>query len=112
MKPIYVIVTPYFPSARCWRGSYCYDFAVALMRLGEYDVRVLRPGSGVDYEYQGVKVYTFRQWRLPSATFPFLFARHNRTAFLRKLNDIGVDIAKVAVCHAHSFNMNFKLNIR
>ena len=41
MKPIYVIVTPYFPSARCWRGSYCYDFAVALMRLGEYDVHYL-----------------------------------------------------------------------
>ena len=102
MKPIYVIVTPYFPSARCWRGSYCYDFAVALMRLGEYDVRVLRPGTGVDYEYQGVKVYTFRQWRLPSATFPFLFARHNRATFLRKLNVIGVDIAKVAVCHAHT----------
>lgn len=102
MKPIYLIVTPYFPSEKCWRGSYCYDFAVALMRLGVYDVRVMRPGTGGDYDYQGIKVYTFRQWRLPSATFPFLFARKNRATFLRKLHEMGVDISTISVCHAHT----------
>lgn len=102
MKPVYVIVTPYFPSPTSWRGAYCYDFAMALMRTGKYDVRVLRPDSGTDYEYQGITVHTFRQWRLPSASFPFLFTRRNQTAFLQKLREVGVDIANVSVCHAHT----------
>ncbi len=101
-RPIYLIVTPFFPSADCVYGSYCYDFARALMREGTYDVRVFVPGRGADYDYQGVHVYRFPITVLPSAVFPFLFARRNKRAFLAKLEAVGIPLQRVAICHGHT----------
>lgn len=101
-KPIYLIVTPYFPSPSSWRGAYCYDFARTLQALGDYDVRVFRPSNEDDYTYGEIPVYCFKQKRLPSATFPFLFARTNRTRLLQKLASIGIAPQDVAICHAHT----------
>ena len=75
MNPIYIVVTPFFPSPETWRGAYCYDFVKALMRTGKYDVRVFVPGNGADYDYQGVHVYRFPVKYLPSNVFPVLFRR-------------------------------------
>jgi hypothetical protein len=101
-KPIYLIVTPYFPSSSSWRGAYCYDFARTLQALGDYDVRVFRPSNEDDYTYGEIPVYCFKQKRLPSATFPFLFARTNRTRLLQKLASIGITPQDVVICHAHT----------
>lgn len=101
-KPIYLIVTPYFPSPSSWRGAYCYDFARALQTFGHYDVCVLRPGNEADYIYGGIPVYYFKQKRLPSAAFPFLFTRTNRVRLLQKLTAIGIAPKDVAICHAHT----------
>lgn len=101
-KPIYVVVTPFFPSPTNWRGAYCYDFVKALMRTGKYDVRVFVPGSDGGYEYQGVKVTTFKTWALPSAIFPFLFARRNKKSFLDALRREGVKPEEVSICHGHT----------
>lgn len=101
-KPIYLLVTPFFPSPETWRGAYCYDFVRALMRTGRYDVRVFVPRRGPDYDYQGVHVYRFPVWMLPSAILPFIFAWLNRCLFLRKLVMTGVSPKEVAVCHGHT----------
>lgn len=101
-KPIYLLVTPFFPSPESWRGAYCYDFVQALRRLGQYDVRVFTPGEGEDYTYQDVKVCRFRTWQLPSAVFPLLFAKRNVKSFFSKLEACGIEPRDIAVCHGHT----------
>ena len=101
-RPIYLVVTPFFPSPETWRGAYCYDFVRALMRTGRYDVRVFVPGGGPDYDYQGVHVYRFPMRMLPSAVLPFLFTWWNCRSFLRKVETVGLSCADIAVCHGHT----------
>lgn len=100
--PIYLVVTPLFPSPDSWRGAYCYDFVQALRRIGRYDVRVFVPGAGPDYDYQGVHVCRFPVRKLPSAILPLLFAQWNVHSFLRKLRAEGVSPSDVVVCHGHT----------
>ncbi len=99
---LYVVITPFFPASDSWRGAYCYDLAKALQKTGRYDVRVFVPGTGPDYDYQGVHVRRFPVKALPSAVFPFLFARYNVQSFLQKLKSEGIAPADVAVCHGHT----------
>ncbi len=101
-KPVYIYVTPFFPSPQTWRGAHGYDFVKALMRLEKYDVKVFVPGNDGDYEYQGVKVYGFPVKYLPSAVLPFLFTRWNQQSFLRKVCKIGIDVQQVEVCHGNT----------
>ena len=102
MKPVYLYVTPFFPTPTSWRGSFCLDFVRSLERTGLYDVRVFVPGCGRDYEVGGVKVHRFPTWQLPSAIFPFLFNFHNAKCFLDSVRRAGIDLANVAVCHANT----------
>lgn len=104
MKPIYIYITPFFPSTESWRGAYCLDFVKALMRTGRYDVHVFMEGGGRDYEIQGVKVHRFPVRRLPSNMFPYLFTKRNVRSFLAKVAACGIDVKNVAVCHANTAN--------
>ena len=104
VKPIYIVVTPFFPSPTDWRGAYCYDFVVALMRTSVYDVRVFVPGSGDGYAINGIRVHRFPTWQLPSNIFPFLFASKNQKSFLNAVKKSGISIEDVAVCHGHTAN--------
>jgi glycosyltransferase involved in cell wall biosynthesis len=106
MKQFYLVVTPFFPSPESWRGAYCYDFVKALMRVGKYDVRVFVPGSGPDYDYQGVHVYRFPVKMLPSNILPFLFTKWNQQSFLNKVKAAGIEFQNVAVCHGHTANFS------
>ncbi len=104
VKPIYIVVTPFFPSPTNWRGAYCYDFVVALKKTGVYDVRVFVPGGGEDYTIGGITVHRFTTWQLPSNIFPFLFAGKNQKSFLNAVKKSGISIKDVAVCHGHTAN--------
>lgn len=104
----YVIVTRYFPSAEEWRGAYCLDFAKALTQQlaharhdGPWKVCVFVPGAK-DYEIEGIQVRGFRELRLPSNVFPFLFSRRNRRSFLDAVARAGIDVGEVSVCHGHT----------
>lgn len=103
-KPIYIVVTPFFPSPTNWRGAYCYDFVVALMKTGVYDVRVFVPGNGEDYTIGSVRVHRFPIRQLPSNIFPFLFAGRNQKSFINAVRKTGIKIEDVAVCHGHTAN--------
>lgn len=104
--PVYLYVTPFFPSADSWRGAYCYDFVRALVRTGAYEVRVFRPGDGSSYEYHGVTVHTFRMRQLPSNVLPFLFAGSNARSFVGVVEAVadreGWSWDDVAVCHGNT----------
>ena len=102
-KPVYLYITPFFPSPESWRGGFCLDAAKALVRDGRYDVRVLTTGRGGDYEWDGIKVLRMRRLVAPCGLFPFLFAPVNNCIFRRKLRNAGIDCSKVAVCHVNTF---------
>ena len=102
-KPVYLYITPFFPSPESWRGGFCLDAVKALVRDGRYDVRVLTIGRGGDYEWDGVKVLRMRRLVVPCGLAPFLFAPVNNFIFRRKLRDAGIDSSKVAVCHVNTF---------
>lgn len=101
-KPVYVVVTPFFPSPSNWQGAYCYDFVMALKRTGKFDVRVFVPGADGEYDYEDVRVTTFRVRQLPSAVFPFFFKRFNQRSFLSAILRSGTRVEDVAVCHGHT----------
>lgn len=102
MRPVYLFVTPFYPGPGTWRGAYSHDLVRALAAEGRYEVRVFVPGRGPDYDYDGVRVHRFREWRLPSMVLPLLFARRNGAAFLRAVARAGIDVKRVAVCHANT----------
>lgn len=102
--PVYIIVTPFFPSPDNWRGAYCYDFVVALKKIGQYCVEVFVPGKGEDYTIGDIRVHRFAAKQLPSNVLPFLFSRRNQKSFLHAVEMAGINTANIAVCHAHTAN--------
>ena len=44
-KSIYLVITPFFPSAQSFRGPYVYDQVKAIMCDGRYRVIVMMPDS-------------------------------------------------------------------
>lgn len=101
-KPAYLYITPFFPSQESWRGGYCLDAVKAIARDGRHDVRVIVPGRGDDYEWDGVHVYRMRRYIAPCGLFPFILAPFNNYLFRHLLKRIGVESADVAVCHANT----------
>ena len=104
LKPIYLYITPFFPSPEHWRGGYCLDAAKAIARDGRYDVRVMVVGKGDDYEWDGVKVSRFRRIIAPSGIFTFILEGFNNRIFLRKLRAMEINLGDVAVCHANTLD--------
>lgn len=102
MKPVYLYVTPFFPSVSRWQGGFCYDAVKALERDGRYDVRVVLTGlNDQDYEYNGIKVLCIKRIKLPCDCAPFLFTGLNGRILLRKLKNEHIKESEIAVCHAN-----------
>ena len=101
-KPLYIYITPFFPSQEKWWGGYCLDAVKAISRDGRYDVRVMVTGNGRDYEWDGVAVACFRRVTAPAGIVPFVLEGYNNRLFLRKLKVMGIDPRDVAVCHANT----------
>ncbi|SHL15492.1 glycosyltransferase family 4 protein [Flavobacterium xanthum] len=105
MKRIYLIITPFFPSQESFRGPYIYDQVVAIQKEGNYDVVVLKPkqfySNKKDYKYEGVNVFFFNVYDLPSAMFPGLFNILAISSLKRKLRSLNIDLTQIAVVHSH-----------
>lgn len=102
----YLIFTPFFPESNDWHGPYVLDQVKALMRVSDYNVVVLKPcvpwHKAVDYEIDGVKVYRFKDYTIPSHLLPNRFSDTlSAWSLFNKLKRIGIDVNNVAVCHAH-----------
>jgi glycosyltransferase involved in cell wall biosynthesis len=104
IKPIYLYITPFFPSPKSWRGGYCFDAVKAIIRDGRYDVRIMVVGKGADYEWDGVKVSRFHRISAPSGIFPFVLEGLNNWVFVRKLKILGIKPQDVAVCHVNTLD--------
>ncbi len=107
MKNIYLEITPFFPTEESFRGPYIYDQVKAIERNSNFDVKVVKVVSIFNkepeiYEYQGVRVHTFKAYDLPSSIFPGLFHDINLIrfeAFIKKT--VGIDIDNIAIIHSH-----------
>ena len=104
-NPIYLYITPFFPSAKTWQGGFCLDAVRAIRADGRYEVVVMTATDyGGDYEYDGFKVYQFPRKRFGcSEYFETLLKTRNNKAFLAKLAEVGIRAEDVAVCHVHDF---------
>lgn len=106
MKPYYIVITPFFPTPESFRGPYIYDQVQAIMKTGKYEVIVFKPKSWNDnrdfYEYEGVKVYLFTSFQMPSYFFNGATNKINCISFLRKIKRIGIDISNIEIAHGHT----------
>ena len=92
MTKTYIYVTPYFPAAKSWRGAYSLDFIRAIKIVNpNIRVEVFVPGEGSDYVLNGINVWRFKERKLPSDIFPFLFRRYNERSFMAALKRAKVD---------------------
>lgn len=105
-KPVYLVVTPFFPSKEAVYGSYVYDQVKAIGRNSDFEVLVFRPssigGKQSFYEYDGIKVFLFHSLFMPSYFFNGLTNSYNGHAFLAALEKNGINIDDIAVVHCHT----------
>lgn len=105
-KPIYLVVTPFFPSKEAVYGSYIYDQVKAISRNSDYEVLVFRPTSMRSkqsfYEYNGIKVFLFPSLFMPSYFFNGLTNSFNGRSFMAALEKNGIHIDDIAVVHCHT----------
>lgn len=104
-KPIYLVITPFFPTTESFRGPYVYDQVKAIERDGHYRVVVMKPCSWMrkenDYEYGGIKVFTFTTYELPTNIWPGSGDCLSIRSFDKALRRIGIKYEDIAVVHAH-----------
>lgn len=105
-KPIYICITPFFPSPGNWRGAYVLDQVKAIQRNSEYEVVVMKPSSLLDksrsYEMDGIKVHLFPTLQTPSYLFNGFFNGFNGRAFVKKVKALGIDLMRVRFVHTHT----------
>lgn len=103
---IYLIITPFFPTPKSFRGPFVYDQVRAIMRNSDYRVLVFVPTSVFhpedDYEYEGIHVYRFKTLNMPSNIFNGLTNSYNTSSFIKKIKELGFDIKDIAVAHGHT----------
>lgn len=112
INKIYLMLTPFFPTAKSYRGSYIYDQVRAIERSGKFNkVVVVVPcsffGSEKNFVFGGVSVVLSRQIKLPSMLFPSLFNWLNTLMFLQRLKSADVNLKDVCVAHIHTVQLAF-----
>lgn len=105
-KPIYLVVTPFFPSPERWQGAYVLDQVKAIARTGRYRVVVYVPCGALSrkepYDYDGVEVSYVPSFFMPSYFFNGFGGGWNGWQLMRELHRRHIDLADVAVVHCHT----------
>lgn len=104
---VYIVVTPFFPTEDCFRGSFIYDQVQAIKRTKKFrDVLVFRPGKltqhGSSYVYHGIKVHIYGSINPPSLFFNGCTNSINAKLFLDCFTKLGIKPSEVSVVHAHT----------
>lgn len=106
MKPIYLVVTPFFPSPTRWQGAYVLDQVKAISRNSDYEVVVIRPQSSKfdteEYEVDGIKVHRFSIISTPSYFFNGIFNKENSRRFMNFVKKLGIDSSRIKYVHTHT----------
>lgn len=102
---IYLSITPFFPNSKSFQGPFILDQIKALERNSNYKVLVFKPkrwfSKEMDYTYEGIRIYRFRSFELPSNLFPGLFSFLSVWSFKRKLKKLNISVHDIKIVHAH-----------
>ena len=105
-KPIYLVVTPFFPSPSRWQGAYVLDQVKAIERTGRYKVIVFTPcnwrkqeGS---YLYDGITVLRVKSFFMPSYLFNGVGGGYNGKQLIQALHDNDIYMYDISVVHCHT----------
>lgn len=105
-KPIYICVTPFFPTPSAWQGAYVLDQVKAIQRNSDYEVVVFRtlPLGSKEYTYEvdGVTVHAIAPLLMPSYILNGATEGIVGRMFVRTLRKIGIDPMRVAYVHCHT----------
>jgi glycosyltransferase involved in cell wall biosynthesis len=105
IKSTYLTITPFFPTEADFRGPFIFDQVEAIIKTEMYDVVVLKPKPWYsfekDYEFEGIKVFRFKTYQLPSNLLPGLFDFLSCRSLSRKINAIGIKTTDIKIVHAH-----------
>ena len=105
-KPIYICVTPFFPTPGTWRGAYVLDQVKAIKRNSNFEVIVFATHPLTekqdDYVRDGIQVYSIRPMLMPSYILNGLTEGLIGRLFVRKLRSLGIDPMRVAYVHCHT----------
>lgn len=107
MSKTYLVLTPFFPSKRNFRGAYIYDQLVAIQNNSDFDIKVVLLNSLFNreekekYNYQGIDCIPFCVWDLPSFLFPGLVHKINNWRFQSFLKANRIALSKKSIIHAH-----------
>ena len=105
-KPIYICVTPFFPTPSAWQGAYVLDQVKAIQRNSEYEVVVFRTlplgRNEYNYEVDGVRVHAIAPLLMPSYILNGATEGIVGRMFVRTLRILGIDPMRVAYVHCHT----------
>lgn len=105
-KPIYLVVTPFFPSPDHWQGPFVLDQVKAIERDGRYRVVVFRPCGQRQkvqtYTYDGIEVHHVPSFFPPSYLFNGFGGSWNGRNLLKELEQLGISVKDIAVVHVHT----------
>lgn len=104
-KPIYLVLTSYFPTPTTWRCAFVYDQVRAIQKTGRYRVVVVNSMAPEDYVYQGVEVWGLKTVRKGAFLCPVLYDAINLRRLMRVLKAHGLQAEYIAVVHCHMVTM-------
>lgn len=102
----YIIITPFFPSADSFRGSYLLDQAKAIQSNSNYKLTVIIlssifNNSQENYSIEGVRCITFKLLDFPSFILPGVFHSINLFKFKAFLKNIRLNLNNESIIHGH-----------
>lgn len=105
-KPIYLVVTPFFPSPSHWQGPFVLDQVKAIKRTNLYRVVVFKSCGlrhrELSYQYDGIDVHFVPSFFTPSYLFNGLGGNLNGHNLIKELKKMGFSLEEVAVVHVHT----------
>ncbi|WP_299396360.1 glycosyltransferase family 4 protein [uncultured Gelidibacter sp.] len=110
----YIVITGLFPTEKNFRAPYILDQVRAITKNGNLRVIVFKPKKWfekeVDYEFEGVKIYRFNTFNLPSYVFPNLFSKLSELSLFLKFKKLGIDTNTIKYAHAHGTSYGYLVN--
>ena len=102
----YIVITPFFPSSKSFRGSYLLDQAKAIQSNSNYKLSVIILSSFYEksygnYNIEGVNCKTFRVIDFPSFIFPSFFNEINLNRFNKFLENNKIKLTSNSIVHGH-----------
>ena len=111
---LYLSITPFFPTNLAFQGPFILDQVKAIQRNSDYKVVVMKPkrwfSKEEDYVYEGIEVYRFSSFELPTNLLPGLLSIISLWSLRRKLKSIGISPNDIEVVHAHVIGLGIFAN--